>query len=125
MRPTTITMGWGRCDANDVETDYTLKVEVTFPSPGRGPSYASGGDPPDPGEVLVLEVRDEAGALHPELLDEAQDALDCAEAMERAEERVAGEWEDECERREDARRERWAEERAERLNDTLVDIARR
>ena len=46
-----------------VEVEYTIEVELTVKcsvSPGepeRGPSYASGGEPGDPGEVEILSAK--------------------------------------------------------------------
>lgn len=48
-------VGWTLDDA--AETEIEAQVEVTPGSPGRGPSYSSGGDPPEPPEMSVLAVR--------------------------------------------------------------------
>ena len=105
-RSTTVKLGWSKHDENDEEQDFTLRVLVT-------PGYpATRHEPADGGEIEVLEVRDSDGNLRPDLIDEAQESLDEAEAFEAAED--ASQPDPDYERDRD---------RDDRLDDTLAAIA--
>lgn len=112
-----VKMGWSKEYEDGSEVDFTLACEVTPPDDGRHGTPDQWSEP-YAGDVEVLEVREAAsGLLRDDLLEEAQSSIDCAEALEIADDnrRAAEEayW--------DAER----EVRSERLTNTLFDIARR
>lgn len=117
-RGDTITLGW--YDRRDeTEHPYTLTVRVTPGTPDRGPDFeCAGGYPGDPDEVEVLKVvDDETGEERPDLIDEAQETVDCAEALEAYEDSRSAAQEDYWDSLREARN--------DELCSTLRDIAGR
>ena len=73
-RSHTVTVGWEHGGE-----DFRIVCNVTPGTPDRGPDFGcAGGYPGDPGEVEILEVREDApgGALRPDLLEAVQKDFD-------------------------------------------------